>query len=165
MIEGSGSKLLTNGSGSGKPKNMWIRWIRIRIRIRNTACNSEIVECGLSCVILVYPLRLFLLKRVSSSSLFLTEDLFQLTAPFLNMAFFSACTWLHNIIYVGLMSVLGTRRFYCWMMTPFQVFFSLHMANIFILSHPPVIGRKYLIEQGLCNRPLPRSIAILTPDL
>jgi hypothetical protein len=23
--------------GSGRPKNMWIRWIRIRIRIRNTA--------------------------------------------------------------------------------------------------------------------------------
>jgi hypothetical protein len=38
MIEGSGSgsKPLTNGSGSGKPKNMWIRWIRIRIRTRNT---------------------------------------------------------------------------------------------------------------------------------
>ncbi len=30
MIEGSGSIPLTNGSGSGKPKNMWIRWIRIR---------------------------------------------------------------------------------------------------------------------------------------
>jgi hypothetical protein len=25
--------------GSGWPKNMWIRWIRIRIRIRNTACS------------------------------------------------------------------------------------------------------------------------------
>jgi hypothetical protein len=44
MIEGSGSGVgsgsipLTNGSGSGRPKNMWIRWIRIwmRIRIRNT---------------------------------------------------------------------------------------------------------------------------------
>jgi hypothetical protein len=39
MIEGagsgSGSKHLTCGSGSGRPKNMWIRWIRIRIR--NTA--------------------------------------------------------------------------------------------------------------------------------
>jgi hypothetical protein len=36
-----GSKPLTNGSGSGsmRPKNMWIRWIRIRIRIRNTAGN------------------------------------------------------------------------------------------------------------------------------
>jgi hypothetical protein len=32
MIEGSGSITLTNvsGFGSGKPKNMWIRWIRIR---------------------------------------------------------------------------------------------------------------------------------------
>jgi hypothetical protein len=32
MIEGSGSGSipLTNGSGSGKLKNMWIRWIRIR---------------------------------------------------------------------------------------------------------------------------------------
>jgi hypothetical protein len=28
MIEGSGSIPLTNGSG--RPKNMWIRWIRIR---------------------------------------------------------------------------------------------------------------------------------------
>jgi hypothetical protein len=40
MIEGSrsgsesGPIPLTNGSGSGRPKNMWIRWIRIRIRIR-----------------------------------------------------------------------------------------------------------------------------------
>jgi hypothetical protein len=30
MIEGSGSIPLTNGSGSGRPINMWIRWIRIR---------------------------------------------------------------------------------------------------------------------------------------
>jgi hypothetical protein len=37
MIEGSGSIPLTSGSGSGRPKNMWIRWIRFRIRIRNTA--------------------------------------------------------------------------------------------------------------------------------
>jgi hypothetical protein len=42
MIEGSGSESvsipLTNRSGSAyrRPKNMWIRWIRIRIRIRNT---------------------------------------------------------------------------------------------------------------------------------
>jgi hypothetical protein len=38
MIEGSGSGSipLTNGSRSRRPKNMWIRWIRIRIRIRNT---------------------------------------------------------------------------------------------------------------------------------
>ncbi len=28
---GSGSIPLTNGSGSRRPKNMWIRWIRIRI--------------------------------------------------------------------------------------------------------------------------------------
>ncbi len=27
---GSGSIPLTNGSGSGRPKNMWIRWVRIR---------------------------------------------------------------------------------------------------------------------------------------
>jgi hypothetical protein len=47
MIEGSGSGSragsgympLTSASGSGRPKNVWIRWvrIRIRIRIRNTA--------------------------------------------------------------------------------------------------------------------------------
>ncbi len=44
VIEGSGSGSragsipLTNGSGSRRPKNMWIQWIgiRIRIRIRNT---------------------------------------------------------------------------------------------------------------------------------
>ncbi len=32
MIEGSGSGSipLTNGSGSGRPKNMWVRWIWIR---------------------------------------------------------------------------------------------------------------------------------------
>jgi hypothetical protein len=35
---GSGSiPRVTSKSGSGRPKNMWIRWIRIRIRIRNTA--------------------------------------------------------------------------------------------------------------------------------
>ncbi len=38
MIEGSGSISLASGSGSGRPKNMWIRRIRSRIRsrIRNT---------------------------------------------------------------------------------------------------------------------------------
>ncbi len=53
MIEGSGSGSragsrsgsipLTSGSGSGswRPKNMWIRWIQIRIRIRNTAFMYE----------------------------------------------------------------------------------------------------------------------------
>ncbi len=31
--------------GSGRPKNMWIRWIRIRFRIRNTAGkNLQIVS-------------------------------------------------------------------------------------------------------------------------
>ncbi len=30
MIKGSGSIPLTIGSRSGRPKNMWIRWIRIR---------------------------------------------------------------------------------------------------------------------------------------
>jgi hypothetical protein len=41
MIEGSGSGSipLTSGSGSWRPKNMWIRWIRIRIR--NTEGNKE----------------------------------------------------------------------------------------------------------------------------
>ncbi len=34
-IEGSGSVSLTNGSGSGRPKNIWI----LRIRIRNTDSN------------------------------------------------------------------------------------------------------------------------------
>jgi hypothetical protein len=35
---GSGSIPLTNGSGSGRPKNLWIRWILIR----NTACGTPI---------------------------------------------------------------------------------------------------------------------------
>ncbi len=33
-IEGSGSIPLTNGSGSGRAKNMWIRWIRLWIQNR-----------------------------------------------------------------------------------------------------------------------------------
>jgi len=40
MMEGSGSRSgsipVTSGSGSGRPKNTWIRWILIRIRIRNS---------------------------------------------------------------------------------------------------------------------------------
>jgi hypothetical protein len=38
---GSISIPLTNGfrSGSRRPKNMWIRWIQIRLRIR--ICNTE----------------------------------------------------------------------------------------------------------------------------
>ncbi len=41
-IEGSGSRAgsgsipMTSGSGSGRPKNMWIRWIRIRSTANNT---------------------------------------------------------------------------------------------------------------------------------
>ncbi len=35
MIEGSVSIPLTNGSGSGSPKNTWIRWIR------NTGQNQD----------------------------------------------------------------------------------------------------------------------------
>ncbi len=40
MIEGSesGSIYLTSGSGSGRPKNMWIRWIQIR----NTAYELRV---------------------------------------------------------------------------------------------------------------------------
>ncbi len=37
MMEGSGS--LTNGSGSERPKNIWI--LRIRVRIRNTVTTSK----------------------------------------------------------------------------------------------------------------------------
>jgi hypothetical protein len=39
VIEGSGSEYLTNGSGSGRHKNIWI--LRIRIRIHNTVRNEE----------------------------------------------------------------------------------------------------------------------------
>ncbi len=37
---GSGSIPLTSGSGSRRPKNMWIRWIRIR----NTATNKDKIQ-------------------------------------------------------------------------------------------------------------------------
>jgi hypothetical protein len=30
--------------GSWRPKNMWVRWIRIRIRIRNTANSAPVYE-------------------------------------------------------------------------------------------------------------------------
>jgi hypothetical protein len=45
MIEGSGagSIPLTNGSGFGRPKNMWIR---IRIWIRNTDVDSIVIDIG-----------------------------------------------------------------------------------------------------------------------
>jgi hypothetical protein len=42
--------------GSGRPKNMWIRWIRIRIRMRNTA---------LSCVCLFSHQKLHILSVVA----------------------------------------------------------------------------------------------------
>jgi hypothetical protein len=34
-----------SGSGSGRPKNTWIRWIRIRIRILNAA--GKIIPRGI----------------------------------------------------------------------------------------------------------------------
>jgi hypothetical protein len=37
----SGSIPLTSKSGSERPKNMWVRWFRIRIRIRNTASYNN----------------------------------------------------------------------------------------------------------------------------
>jgi hypothetical protein len=41
--------MMTEGSGSGswRPKNTWIRWIRIRIRIRNTDGNPDRKTNGL----------------------------------------------------------------------------------------------------------------------
>jgi hypothetical protein len=44
IIEGSGSGSisLTNGGGSRRPKNMGIRWIRIRIR--NTGLDKDFYE-------------------------------------------------------------------------------------------------------------------------
>jgi hypothetical protein len=62
---GSGSIPLTNGSGSGsgsrRSKNMWIRgiWIRIRIRIRNTA-----VMCILNFLGHKYSLRNYVYLRI-----------------------------------------------------------------------------------------------------
>ncbi len=59
MIEGSGSGSipLTNGSGSGRPKNKWIRWIRIRNTDRKIAGLMEKnrvedeVKCVCSCLV------------------------------------------------------------------------------------------------------------------
>jgi hypothetical protein len=44
---GSVSTPLTNESGSGRPKNMWIRWIPIRIRIWNIALPSHFLSIPL----------------------------------------------------------------------------------------------------------------------
>jgi hypothetical protein len=46
MIEGSGSIPLTNGSGSGKLKNMWIRWIRIRNTDLQILLHAVPHSCG-----------------------------------------------------------------------------------------------------------------------
>ena len=59
MIEGSGSASLTNGSGSGRPKNIWILWI-LQIRIRNTGVNWPAEEgsargADLTAVVAVLP--------------------------------------------------------------------------------------------------------------
>jgi hypothetical protein len=76
MIEGSGSIPLTSGSGSGRPKNMWIRriQIRIRFRIRNTGFQNN-------CLFLI-PLLYFkvsnntpvLLIRIRDPVVFLSLD-------------------------------------------------------------------------------------------
>jgi hypothetical protein len=52
MIEGSGSIPLTSGSGSGRPKNMWIRWIRIRNTFLVTIRLSQINMPSLKFVVL-----------------------------------------------------------------------------------------------------------------
>jgi hypothetical protein len=39
MIEGSGSGSIALTNGSRRPKNMWIRWIRIRIRFTEQVFN------------------------------------------------------------------------------------------------------------------------------
>ncbi len=46
MIDGSGSGSIPLTNGSGRPKNMWIRWIRIQILIRNTVQESDYVMAG-----------------------------------------------------------------------------------------------------------------------
>ncbi len=57
MIEGSGSITLTNGYGSRRPKNMWIRWIQIRIR--NTDANNFFAFY----ILMVYLHHFFLLRQ------------------------------------------------------------------------------------------------------
>ncbi len=48
MTEGSGSGSipLINGSGSGRPKNMWIRWIRIRNTVLHPSIPSPRASPG-----------------------------------------------------------------------------------------------------------------------
>jgi hypothetical protein len=46
MIEGSGSIPLTSGSGSWRPKNMWIRWIRLRSTDINSAVPYLVIYFG-----------------------------------------------------------------------------------------------------------------------
>jgi hypothetical protein len=53
-IEGSGSIPLTNGSGSGRPKNKWIR-------IRNTAVNTSMHHNAIQAINLRKVKQLFLI--------------------------------------------------------------------------------------------------------
>ncbi len=70
VIEGSGSGFipLTSGSGSGswRPKNTWIRWIRIRIRIRIRNTGFKSLICGYVLVLGVsyYLAQMFFTKNV-----------------------------------------------------------------------------------------------------
>ncbi len=61
MREGSGSGFirLTSGSGSGRPKNMWIRWIRIRIQIQNRKTASHFIRSYLWSQQMIYSSILF----------------------------------------------------------------------------------------------------------
>ncbi len=78
MIEGSGSGSipLTNGSESrsGRSKNMWIRWIRIRIRIRNNGSSHFSSPCH------VHLVRIHL-HRFGLAPVALFEPLFILASP------------------------------------------------------------------------------------
>jgi hypothetical protein len=50
MIEGSGSISLTNGSGSGRPKNIWILRIRTLVNSgKNTSVRCSVVAHGHGC--------------------------------------------------------------------------------------------------------------------
>jgi hypothetical protein len=51
--------LMIEGSGSGKPKNIWIHWIKIRIRIRNTAVRNYVHK-----TLFAIKLELFILSEV-----------------------------------------------------------------------------------------------------
>jgi hypothetical protein len=70
---GSGSIPLTSGSGSGfeRPKNMWIRWIRIR----NTASNMDSTIFHTVVYVLPYRVHIRVYRPESMQITYITEHI------------------------------------------------------------------------------------------